>query len=425
MKPATDAPTGIRAGSGLPGARPAAVSGVVPVGPAPAVSCEITANPLGLDPAGLYGVARRYNARRSALFVSLVLGKHVPAPPAAVIGAGRLLATRVATHDEGDLAGAVVISFAETATALGHLVRDGLAAPHLMHTTRVPVDRTPILCVEEEHSHATTHRIHHADPAVLDGTGPLVLVDDELTTGRTMRNLIAAVHTSRPRPRYLVASLLDWRDDAARGAFEELAARLSTRIEVVSLLAGTVSGAILDGVPPVEDPPVAVPERPAASHRVIDLPVPATARLGWGAGEQGRFERALPAAAAAVAEALPARGGPLHCVGTEELMYGPLRIAAEVAALRPDRTVTYHSTTRSPIVVADVEGYPVRHCLRFPHHAEPERESRLHNVDPAAGGDLVVFVEGPVERHRLAPMVSALGSTGAAVHVVVLTGRSP
>jgi hypothetical protein len=396
-----------------------------PVAPAPAVTCTITANPLDLDPATFYGVARRYNPRRSALFVSKVLGKHVPAPPAVVAGAGRMLADRVAVRlDATERAGAVVLAFAETATALGHLVRDGLSAPALVHTTRAHLDRPPLLSVEEEHSHATEHRIYHRDPEVLAGTGPLVLVDDELTTGRTMLNTIAAVHARHPRPRYLVAALLDWRDDDARHQFATLADRLGTRIEVVAMVTGRVHGELVDGAPPAEPDAARLPAATAApEHHVVDLPMPPTARLGWGPTEQAAFDAHLPGVAGALAGALGP--GTTLCVGTEELMYVPLRIAEHIAAGDRARPVRYQSTTRSPIVVADVAGYPVRQGLRFAHHDEPGRVSRLYNVVPGAYDDVMVFVEGAADRQRVEPMAAALAGTGARVHVVSLvTARS-
>ena len=47
---------------------------------------------------------------------------------------------------------------------------------------------------------------------------PLVLVDDELTTGRTALNTIAALHAAAPRDRYVLATLVDLREDDARRA---------------------------------------------------------------------------------------------------------------------------------------------------------------------------------------------------------------
>ncbi len=55
-------------------------------------------------------------------------------------------------------------------------------------------------------------------------------------------------------------------------------------------------------------------------------------------------------------------------LGTEELMYAPLRLAAALAEVgAPDGlSVTYQSTTRSPVAPLDREGYAVRCALAFP-----------------------------------------------------------
>ena len=58
-------------------------------------------------------------------------------------------------------------------------------------------------------------------------------------------------------------------------------------------------------------------------------------------------------------------GGRTLVLGTEEFMYTPLRIAEAVAGLS-DGEVVYHSTTRSPVHVVDVDGYAVRSRLSFP-----------------------------------------------------------
>src|SRR5437899_2194519 len=49
------------------------------------------AAPLGIQAADLVGLALRHNPRRAHLLVSHLLGKHVPADPRLVYGAGLLL----------------------------------------------------------------------------------------------------------------------------------------------------------------------------------------------------------------------------------------------------------------------------------------------------------------------------------------------
>ena len=67
---------------------------------------------------------------------------------------------------------------------------------------------------------------------------PLVLVDDELSTGRTVLNTIAALHESLPRVRYVIATLVDMRNAKDRAAMATRAAELGVQIDVVSLAAG-------------------------------------------------------------------------------------------------------------------------------------------------------------------------------------------
>ncbi|WP_345714402.1 phosphoribosyltransferase domain-containing protein, partial [Kineococcus glutinatus] len=139
----------------------------------------------------------------------------------------------------------LVVGYAETATALGHCVADALGAPHLHSTRRAVAGVRPLAAFSEEHSHATDHRLLPTDPEVLaalaDPRRPLVLVDDELSTGRTVAGTVRALHALARRERYVVAGLLDLRGGADRDALAALAGELRTRIDVVALAAGTVA----------------------------------------------------------------------------------------------------------------------------------------------------------------------------------------
>jgi pyrimidine operon attenuation protein/uracil phosphoribosyltransferase len=198
--------------------------------------------------ADLLGLALRRNPKRAHLLVSHVLGKHVPQEPHTVYGYAYALGERVR-----DLLGpaearrAVVLGYAETATGLGHAVADGIGAVPYLHSTRRAVDGTvPHGGFEEEHSHASSHLLLPEDPELLGRPGPLVLVDDEFSTGRTVRNTLRALHAGGPRERYVVVALTDLRSAADRAALADLAAELPARIDVVALATGTVT--LPDGV---------------------------------------------------------------------------------------------------------------------------------------------------------------------------------
>lgn len=112
----------------------------------------------------------------------------------------------------------MVLGYAETATGLGHAVADGLGVAPYLHSTRRPVEGVVRAGgFEESHSHATSHLLLPEDPTLL-GTGgegragePLVLVDDEFSTGNTVLNTIRALHELYPRDRYVIVALVDMR----------------------------------------------------------------------------------------------------------------------------------------------------------------------------------------------------------------------
>ncbi|WP_234348698.1 phosphoribosyltransferase domain-containing protein, partial [Kitasatospora sp. MY 5-36] len=190
----------------------------------------------------LVGLALRSgNPKRAHLLVSTVLGKHVPQRPSVVHGAGLELGRRVRDLLGAEAAGrAVVLGYAETATGLGHSVADGLDAPYL-HSTRRPVPGLdPVGGFEEEHSHATSHLLLPADPGLLAGDGPLVLVDDEFSTGRTVLNTIRDLHARHPRGHYVVVALVDLRSAADRRRLDEAAAELGVRLDLVATASGGV-----------------------------------------------------------------------------------------------------------------------------------------------------------------------------------------
>ncbi|MFI9363550.1 phosphoribosyltransferase [Kitasatospora sp. NPDC053057] len=365
----------------------------------------------------LVGLALRAgNPKRAHLLVSSVLGKHVPQRPAVVHGAGLELGRRV--HELlGDKAAArtVVLGYAETATGLGHSVADGLDAPYL-HSTRRPVPGIPPLGgFEEEHSHATGHLLLPADRELLGGGGPLVLVDDELSTGRTVLNTIRELHGRHPRDHYVVVALVDLRSADDRRRLAAAAAELGVRLDVVATASGGVdlpedivmrAERLIAAVPPAAAPPAV---EPAPLVRVeLDWPagLPDGGRHGFTARDRERLDAVLPALAGQLAsalagtEALPGGADRVLVLGFEELMYAPLRLAEALAQRLGGDRVRYSTTTRSPVLAVDDPGYAIRTRLVFPAHDDPQdgasRERYVYNVAPGADGvrrfDAVVLV---------------------------------
>ena len=394
----------------------------------------------------LVGVALRRNPRRAHLLVSTVLGKHIPTEPRIVYGAGRMLGELVADRLRGDC-GAVVLGYAETATALGHCVADALGADYLQSTRRAVGGVQAVGGFEEEHSHATRHLLLPEDPGLLTRPGMLVLVDDELSTGRTALNTIAALHALAPRRRYLMAALVDLRTPADRDRMQTVAERLGTSIEVVALAAGGVRWPA-DFAARAAQFVAGRAEAPGgAGKRVPGRPAPVVrAGSAWPAGvrESGRHgftakdHTALQAAAGAVAHELAGalRGGRVLVLGTEELMYAPLLLAlALTEEVRHPAIVRFSTTTRSPVVAVDEPGYPIRTALTFASHDDPADgpgERYAYNVAPAAGGqrftDVIVVVDDAGDTpqlHAARGLLTQLAGVCTQVHLVTLPGYRP
>lgn len=166
----------------------------------------------------LLGFAERINPKRAFLFVSKVLGRHIPVSPHIM----RHAFTDLAKLVPGDLPEPVlVIGMAETAVGLGAGVHQVLQQryPEAIYvtTTRHPVHGAPLLArFLEEHSHAQDQLLYGSPDAELQqqilNSKSIVLVDDEASTGKTFVNLIHALQQAglNQISHVVTATLADW-----------------------------------------------------------------------------------------------------------------------------------------------------------------------------------------------------------------------
>lgn len=423
-------------------------------------------------------MAARINKKRSFLFVSKVLGKHIPVHPYTSMLSGALLALllyrelmgkehqaqtdalleqtiqglcdpQLAETAYKNLISAQLsspvplqfIGFAETATALGHSMYEVFEdKASYIHTTREDLPAlNSVINFDEEHSHAVAHRCYARNSGMLAGQETVVLVDDEMTTGKTALNIIRDMQMKYPRSTYFVASLLDWRTEQDEAAYAALEAELGITIKPLCLLKGSISveGSVeltpsdtdmLEGRAEAQVNIVHIDNVFSSidAHSVdSSLEVNASPYL-LATGRFGIVSEDKAAAGAQISE-IAQRLQALRMssfsrtlvMGTGEFMYVPMRIAAEMG-----EHVVYQSTTRSPIHPSRGHEYGIKSGYGYPSPDDPGTRNFVYNVDPDQYEEIFILFEREVPPERAQPLIDVVRKLAAVrVHLIFFTGK--
>lgn len=365
----------------------------------------------------LMRLAVRRNPRRAYLIVSTVLGKHLPVSPSRVRRTGNALGALVREALGLDCSGVVVIGFAETATALGYEVAEALHDSYYVHTTRRP-DEFPLVSFSESHSHATSHYLCPTDPEPLAHARVVVLVDDEVSTGRTVEHAITAIVQHSTCAQFVVASIIDSRSQADRDHAVALVAELGGTLTSVCLAPISVkvatwtaetAAAFVAATPEPLEPATTGPSHVPIRWRVEGLRV--DGRLGLTQEQRdaiGDISREI------ARTTLDTTGGRrVTVLGVEEFMMLPTLVAEAIE--RAGREVVCLSTTRSPIVVMDRADYPIRTRLAYGASGETRF---VHNLPADAGVNVLVAPDDP----DATLLIEALGGLGTPLLVWEVRG---
>lgn len=411
-----------------------------------------TSIPIALE--RLFEVGIRSNKKRVFLFISKVLGKHLAIDPTIPLIAGQLLAYQYSGLDLAPLleyleqesrdkelfnqlyskkirmeTPTLIIGFAETATGLAHSLFQTYEGPvSYIHTTREQIiSEKPCFTFEEVHSHATAHRCYSEETGYFDRFKNIVLVDDEITTGHTALHLIEALDKKSPHFSYTVVSLLDWRNEEEQKEAIDLAESLGIQIHFVSLIQGQMTAQLSHPLPqewlqspspllvqeserlmPYETLPFSIGETITKYVQdglgvVQELTYSkTTGRFGLDAEQNRRNEQSIRK----IGQQLKRLRTYKKClvIGTEELIYIPCLIAAEMG-----ENVYYQSSTRSPIIAQNKEGYPIKCVTCYKRPEDTTVTNYLYNIVPHYYEEVFWILERDVKPKFKQEMANYLG----------------
>lgn len=335
---------------------------------------------------------RLNNTKRNFLFVSKVLGKHLEVKPDVCKAVGRLLVDSLYKEaintnilvdfikgNEVDIASlknelntpvdssekVYVLGFAETATGLGMAVASSIKDCFYQTTTREDIlNIDNMLSFEEEHSHATNHKCFTLYNDAIKKADRIILVDDEITTGKSMVNLIRELSTITDVKNFTILSILDWRNDYYRKYLLDFKNELSLNIDVLSLVSGEYKST--DNSTYEDDCRDFIKETSTINELNVLDRISLSTKKGQvsyyrNSGRFGVYNNDILSLedkcrkAAEQINKLVSENKKILVLGHGEDIYIPSRVASYIKG-----DVYFKSTTRSPICCTNKKGYPIK-----------------------------------------------------------------
>ena len=411
------------------------------------ISLKIEENKCSIPVSKLFTMSARENKKRDFLFVSKVIGKHMPMIPDTLKIIGGIMARLWINEREGsndyptnELVDALIsldvsldmmdlkseeeifenpnihvnlsnsnnilntpiklknktlfIGFAETATGLAQAVFQNFSNASYIHTTREKITSIePALLFNEEHSHAVEHSLFPYEHDFFNGFEDIVLVDDELTTGKSALNLIKCL----PGKYFGILSILDWRDASSYRMFKK---EENINVRVCSLLKGDitcrkskdiVSDAIT--IPPSFTKLIPFKEYVFEIAEGIEGYNKSTGRFGLSSQDNLKVLQEIKS----ISEVLKKErtNGNCLCIGTGEFIYLPCSISSQIGD-----NVFFHSTTRSPVHARNIDCYGNKNKVAFQSPEDDTITNYLYNIPDNFYNQVFFFSEKPLSKEK-------------------------
>lgn len=313
---------------------------------------------------------RENNQKRNYLVVDPLQGKHIPVSPGKALQVFTELAGLLKVYREERL---LVVGFAETATAIGAQIAIELGVDYIQ-TTREEISGVEYLFFSEEHSHATEQKLVKDDlDRIMDRVDRIIFAEDEVTTGKTIWNLITVLEQHYgSRIRFSVASLLNGMTEEAVKTFADKGINLHYLVKIRHEgYPEAADRAVIDGICHQEDLSGAEYTACFEIEGRMD-----TRRLT----DTGRYLDACGKLYGEIRSLISLEGCKrLLVLGTEEFMFPGLYVGKCLE--ESGFSVKFHATTRSPIAVGSSAEYPLHERYALTSLYAESRNIYIYDMD--------------------------------------------
>lgn len=319
---------------------------------------------------------RERNSIRPYLFVNPLQGKHIPTSPDDAIGMCQQMAELInSAYPEDRL---YVIGFAETATGIAASVSSFLKNIVYYQNTTREQDGSDHLFFSEAHSHATDQLLRTSGMGkALQSVDRLVFIDDEVTTGNTICNLIRIIQTGfhAHHLKYTILSVLNSMSESrlsevqTQGVDCLFLCKLPYEYQKDSIM-----GVSFDAQRHI------LATESTAQHHHLSISCSINPRNMVSFVDYMKANRAFVEELRKYLLNDKMQLNNVLVLGTEEFMYPTFVVGEMIKQQGYSKNVRIHSTTRSPILASGQDGYPLtsRYQIRSPY--DSQRTTYIYNL---------------------------------------------
>ena len=315
---------------------------------------------------------RNNNTRRQYILVNQFQGKHVPIDPKVSLDMMTEFGNKLYSkyHNVG-----LIIGFAETATAIGAVVAS-IYKTNYITTTRETDNIENYISFKEEHSHAVDQILITDNLSYyINSTDTIMLIDDELSTGKTMINILQKLKEKYPiimQKTIVVASILNRMTDENLAKMRNLGIICDWLIKIDNIDYDFVINRYRT-IEPID----LISNFAILKYNIINSKNNIkNVRFGIN-GEA--YTNMCKKANSRVINNLNYIGQNVLVLGTEEYMYSALLFGKQLEEMK-NISVKVHATTRSPISLSNNIDYPIKNGYKIHSFYDKNRETYIYNT---------------------------------------------